>query len=248
MDGEVEECVRSGFGHADGAAIARGVDARDANDVARADARAARAIVRERASPGAARSVHRHPTRPAPGHSRRIPSPLARRPRSRSRASRRARTRSGRACARADRRAAPRTRPRRARRRRRATARRAASATSPPAPKPTSSANRTRGERRDDDPSRALLAGVMRVMRVCGVRGAVPRVRRVRDRCERDRRGRVSAVRTMAGVGAPWPAVSDVPKLGEPSHRHRGEPGAAESEAEAIEIHIPNTTCSRAGW
>src|SRR5689334_23962520 len=46
MDGEVEECVRSGFRHADGAAIARGVDARDANDVARADARAARAIVR----------------------------------------------------------------------------------------------------------------------------------------------------------------------------------------------------------
>src|SRR5436190_16340772 len=42
---EVEECVRSGFGHADGAAVARGVDARDANDVARADARAARAIV-----------------------------------------------------------------------------------------------------------------------------------------------------------------------------------------------------------
>src|SRR6478609_408557 len=46
MDGEVEACVRSGFRHADGAAIARGVDARDANDVARADARAARAIVR----------------------------------------------------------------------------------------------------------------------------------------------------------------------------------------------------------
>src|SRR6478736_10097778 len=46
MDGEVEECVRSGFRHADGAAIARGVDARDANDVTRADARAARAIVR----------------------------------------------------------------------------------------------------------------------------------------------------------------------------------------------------------
>src|SRR4029079_5774284 len=46
MDGEVEEGVRSGFGHADGAAIARGVDARDANDVARANARAARAIVR----------------------------------------------------------------------------------------------------------------------------------------------------------------------------------------------------------
>src|SRR5689334_23295133 len=46
MDGEVGECVRSGFRHADGAAIARGVDARDANDVARADARAARAIVR----------------------------------------------------------------------------------------------------------------------------------------------------------------------------------------------------------
>ena len=44
--GEVEECVRSGFGHADDAAIARGVDARDANDVTRADARAARAIVR----------------------------------------------------------------------------------------------------------------------------------------------------------------------------------------------------------
>ena len=40
------ECVRSGFRHTDGAAIARGVDARDANDVTRADARAARAIVR----------------------------------------------------------------------------------------------------------------------------------------------------------------------------------------------------------
>src|SRR3982751_4367356 len=46
MDEEVGECVRSGFGHADGAAVARGVDARDANDVARADARAARAVVR----------------------------------------------------------------------------------------------------------------------------------------------------------------------------------------------------------
>src|SRR5437764_6672417 len=46
MDGEVGECVRSGFRHADGAAIARGVDARNANDVARADARAARAVVR----------------------------------------------------------------------------------------------------------------------------------------------------------------------------------------------------------
>src|SRR3954464_7714633 len=46
MDGEVEEGVRSGLRQPDGAAVARGVDAGDANDVARADARAARAIVR----------------------------------------------------------------------------------------------------------------------------------------------------------------------------------------------------------
>ena len=58
---------------------------------------------------------------------------------------------------------------------------------------------------------------------------------------------RVSAVRTMTTVRA-MTAVSDVPELGEPSHRHRGEPGAAESEAEAIEVHIPNTTRSGADW
>jgi hypothetical protein len=51
----------------------------------------------------------------------------------------------------------------------------------------------------------------------------------------------VSTVRTVT-------AVSDVPELGEPSHRHRGESSAAETEAEAIEIHMPNTTCWRLGW
>jgi hypothetical protein len=54
----------------------------------------------------------------------------------------------------------------------------------------------------------------------------------------------VARVSTMRSVTA----VSDVPELGEPSHRHRGESSAAESEAEAIEIHMPNTTCPRAGW
>jgi len=58
---------------------------------------------------------------------------------------------------------------------------------------------------------------------------------------------RVSAVRTMTTVRT-MTAVSDVPELGEPSHRHRGEPGAAESEAEAIEFKITNSTCRRAGW
>ena len=52
---------------------------------------------------------------------------------------------------------------------------------------------------------------------------------------------RVATVRTVT-------TVSDMPELGEPSHRHRGESSAAESEAEAIEIHMPNTTCSRLGW
>ena len=55
---------------------------------------------------------------------------------------------------------------------------------------------------------------------------------------------RVSAACTMTAMTA----MSDVPELGEPSHRHRGESGAAESEAEAIGIHIPNTTRPRAGW
>ena len=54
----------------------------------------------------------------------------------------------------------------------------------------------------------------------------------------------VARVATMRGVTA----VSDVPELGEPSHRHRGESSAAESEAEAIGIHMPNTTRPRAGW
>jgi hypothetical protein len=57
----------------------------------------------------------------------------------------------------------------------------------------------------------------------------------------------MTAVRAMTTVRT-MTAVSDVPELGEPSHRHRGEPGAAESEGEHIEIHIANTTCSRAGW
>ena len=59
--------------------------------------------------------------------------------------------------------------------------------------------------------------------------------------------GRMSAVRTVTTVRA-MTTVSNVPKLGEPSHRHRGESSAAESEAEAIEIHMPNTTCWRLGW
>lgn len=74
---------------------------------------------------------------------------------------------------------------------------------------------------------------------MCGVRRVLTRVR-------------VSGV-SVTGVArvttaCTVTAMSDVPELGEPSHRHRGEPGAAESEAEAIEIHMPNTTCSPAGW
>ena len=79
------------------------------------------------------------------------------------------------------------------------------------------------------------------------MRGAVSRVRRVLARMKVTGVARVSAVRTMTTVRT-MTAVSDVPELGEPSHRHRGEPGAAESEAEAVEIHTPNTTCPRAGW
>ncbi len=79
------------------------------------------------------------------------------------------------------------------------------------------------------------------------MRGAVSRVRRVLARVSVTGVARVSAVRTMTTVRA-MTAVADVPELGEPSHRHRGEPGAAESEAEAIEIHTPNTTCAQPGW
>ena len=79
------------------------------------------------------------------------------------------------------------------------------------------------------------------------MRGAVSRVRRVLTGVGVTDVARVSAVRTMTTVRA-MTAVSDVPELGEPSHRHRGESSAAESEAEAIEIHMPNTTCSPAGW
>ncbi len=79
------------------------------------------------------------------------------------------------------------------------------------------------------------------VMRVRGVGGAVSRVCRMLTSVGVTGVARVSTACTMT-------AVSDVPELGEPSHRHRGEPGAAESEAEAIEIHIPNTTCWRACW
>ena len=80
-----------------------------------------------------------------------------------------------------------------------------------------------------------------------GVRGAVSGVRRVLTGVGVTDVARVSAVRTMTPVRA-MTTVSSVPQLGEPSHRHRGESSAAESEAEAIEIHIPNTTCRRAGW
>ena len=82
---------------------------------------------------------------------------------------------------------------------------------------------------------------------VCGVRGAVSHVRRVLTGVGVTNVGRMSAVRTVTTVRA-MTTVSNVPKLGEPSHRHRGESSAAESEAEAIEIHMPNTTCWRLGW
>jgi hypothetical protein len=92
---------------------------------------------------------------------------------------------------------------------------------------------------------------MLRVMRVCvavcGVRGAVSRVRRVLTGVGVTDVACVSAVRTVTSVRA-MTTVSNVPKLGEPSHRHRGESSAAESEAEAIEIHMPNTTCWRLGW
>jgi hypothetical protein len=84
------------------------------------------------------------------------------------------------------------------------------------------------------------------VMRVPSLRGAVSSVRRVLTGVcmAAVRVTEVARVSTMRSVTA----VSDMPKLGEPSHRHRGESSAAESEAEAIEIHIPNTTRPRAGW
>ena len=94
---------------------------------------------------------------------------------------------------------------------------------------------------------------MMCVLPMCGVRGAVSCVRRVRTGVSVTGVARVSTVRPMTAMRTmttvrTMTAVSDVPELGEPSHRHRGEPGAAESEAEAIEVHIPNTTCRRAGW
>ena len=84
------------------------------------------------------------------------------------------------------------------------------------------------------------------VMCVSSLRSAVSRVRRVLA-------GMSMTGMSVASVGrvstaCPVTAVSDVPELGEPSHRHPGEPSAAESEAEAIEIHTPNTTRSRGGW
>ena len=87
----------------------------------------------------------------------------------------------------------------------------------------------------------------MCVLPVRSVRGAMSGVRRVLTRVSVTGVARVSTVRAMTTVRT-MTAVSDVPELGEPSHRHRGEPRAAESEAEAIEIHTPNTTCPRAGW
>jgi hypothetical protein len=84
------------------------------------------------------------------------------------------------------------------------------------------------------------------VMRVPSLRCAVSSVRRVLTgvRMAAVRVTEVARVSTMGSVTA----VSHMPKLGEPSHRHRGESSAAESEAEAIEIHMPNTTCWRLGW
>ena len=79
------------------------------------------------------------------------------------------------------------------------------------------------------------------------MRGAVSRVRRVLTGVGVTDVACVSAVRTVTSVRA-MTTVSNVPKLGEPSHRHRGESSAAETEAEAIEIHMPNTTCWRLGW
>jgi len=79
------------------------------------------------------------------------------------------------------------------------------------------------------------MSSVRRVL--TGVRVTAVRVTAVRVTA-------VARVSTMRSVTA----VSDMPKLGEPSHRHRGESSAAESEAEAIEIHMPNTTCWRLGW
>ena len=94
---------------------------------------------------------------------------------------------------------------------------------------------------------------MMCVLPMCGVRGAVSCVRRVRTGVSVTGVARVSTVRPMTAMRTmttvrTMTAVSDVPELGEPSHRHRGESSAAESEAEAIEIHMPNTTCSRVGW
>ena len=74
---------------------------------------------------------------------------------------------------------------------------------------------------------------------MCGVRGRVARVRRVAMTGVS-----VTGVTRVSAVCS----VTAVSELAESSHRHRGETSAAESEAEAIEIHIPNTTCSRVGW
>ena len=95
----------------------------------------------------------------------------------------------------------------------------------------------------------------MRVLRVRGVRSSVSCVRRVLTGVGGTSVARMAtmpalcamAMRTMPAVRA-MTTVSNVPKLGEPSHRHRGESSAAESEAEAIEVHMSNTTCSCAGW
>jgi len=59
--------------------------------------------------------------------------------------------------------------------------------------------------------------------------------------------GCVPEVRRVANVSA-MPTVPGMTEVSHPTDCHRGEPGAAESEAETIKVHTLNTTCWRSGW
>jgi hypothetical protein len=57
----------------------------------------------------------------------------------------------------------------------------------------------------------------------------------------------VPEMRRVANVSA-VPTVSRMTEVSQPTNRHRGEPSTAQGEAETIEVHTSNTTCSAAGW
>jgi hypothetical protein len=73
------------------------------------------------------------------------------------------------------------------------------------------------------------------------------RVRTVRVACMGVSGVPMSNVR-VARVRVTRVAVSDVAELGQPADGHGREAGAAERQAEPIEVHTLNTTCFLASW